>query len=135
MQRFCAHLMTHKSDHHKNTPSPLHSTTHSKMNLLKFASLMTAATTNDNNLLPSFMKMQKDDANAAAEAKCMDKGVSFLVFTILSLCIIFIYSSSRSCSIHHNILLTPVYLYLIRSKRCAAYTNTPPTDSRDVLSV
>ena len=53
------------------------------MNLLKFASLMTAATTNDNNLLPSFMKMQKDDANAAAEAKCMDKGVS--VFMILSL--------------------------------------------------
>ena len=39
---------------------------------------MTAATTNDNNLLPSFMKMQKDaDANAAAEAKCMDKGVSY----------------------------------------------------------
>ena len=50
---------------------------HSKMNLLKFASLMTAATTNDNNLLPSFMKMQKDDANAAAEAECMGKGVSF----------------------------------------------------------
>jgi len=54
------------------------------MNLLKFASLMTAATTNDSNLLPSFMKMQKDDANAAAEAECMDKGVSFCVM-ILSL--------------------------------------------------
>jgi len=47
---------------------------------------MTAATTNDNNLLLSFMKMQKDDANAAAEAECMDKGVSF-VLLILSLCI------------------------------------------------
>ena len=58
---------------------------------------MTAATTNDNNLLPSFTKMQKDaDANAAAEAECMDKGVSF-VFMILSLCLIIIYSSLDAC--------------------------------------
>lgn len=53
------------------------------MNLLKFASLMTAATTNNSNLLPSFMKMQKDDANAAAEAECMDKGVSFVCDSFL----------------------------------------------------